>query len=833
MSLPRFYAKTWQGDIITAQYGGTGNNSGFIRAGLANGTTAGANSTAEGSATQSTGRYSHTEGAGTIAKNQSQHVFGEYNIQDPSSNGVTSKGTYVEIVGNGSSSARSNARTLDWSGNETLSGTLTVGVNPTSEMHVATKQYVDNGLSGKQNSLPTSNVANQLLVTTDTSGSVAWKNINTTLTLTAGTSSAAPKLQVTVLNTASSTVTLTTATTTAYGVTKLSSTASTTEQGLAATPKGVNDAATAIVTSAINALDVTTSGGAVNKTITALTQTDGKISATYSAIGSLNTSVLTGGTLGVARGGTGITSNPSMLVNLASTTADTVFKTSPQPGVTGTLPVVNGGTGRSTMLYKNAVLIGNASTVTSAMQAIRTASGAFYATAQDGKPAFGTLPIAQGGTGLAASPSMLTNLASTTAANVLAASPRPGVTGTLPVGNGGTGATTFDSNSVLIGNGTSAIGTRGITNETAAKAIVTGTNIPTMNTIYYGLPKINNSRTYTSSTEIYAPLNGGVSGYVLTSSGNTTVPVWSPLTASFLNSTDLDNTYVWDIITQASSSSDYSIEWNGSASVYYLSSGLRYVHAFSACTASTSSTDVTLSGSYQMYTVPGYGQGSVSIASTYKYICLSSSTTKPSSVNINTVYLPRGSVSTGYNNSGVGPYIVVPAVALKLVPANIPSFQTITAAYNAYTNHKTSTAIYLNRGSLRQVLLGSRNGYYIGSGTATFDIRFTDWIPRILVIAGSQMYGSSTIPVSLTIDCHNMLQTGAINNSNNPFNPTIMSFVSLLSAAVSNVFSYATPPVTWLVENNIIKGITLTQTNSDNYNYFNINGRSYQYYALA
>ena len=53
-----------------------------------------------------------------------------------------------------------------------------------------------------------------------------------------------------------------------------------------------------------------------------------------------------------------------------------------------------------------------------------------------------TLSIAQGGTGLTASPSMLTNLGSTTAANVLQASPRPGVTGTLGVGNGGTGKTT-------------------------------------------------------------------------------------------------------------------------------------------------------------------------------------------------------------------------------------------------------------------------------------------------------------------------------------------------------------------------------------------------------
>src|SRR5699024_10322216 len=50
--------------------------------------------------------------------------------------------------------------------------------------------------------------------------------------------------------------------------------------------------------------------------------------------------------------------------------------------------------------------------------------------------------VARGGTGLTASPSLLVNLASTSAASVLTASPRPGITGTLPVSHGGTGATT-------------------------------------------------------------------------------------------------------------------------------------------------------------------------------------------------------------------------------------------------------------------------------------------------------------------------------------------------------------------------------------------------------
>ena len=54
------------------------------------------------------------------------------------------------------------------------------------------------------------------------------------------------------------------------------------------------------------------------------------------------------GTLGVSNGGTGITSNPSMLTNLGSTTAANVFQASPRPGITGTLGIANGGTGQTT-----------------------------------------------------------------------------------------------------------------------------------------------------------------------------------------------------------------------------------------------------------------------------------------------------------------------------------------------------------------------------------------------------------------------------------------------------------------------------------------------------
>lgn len=66
-------------------------------------------------------------GDGGRAVNKSQLVFGEFNVADPSGNNTDARGDYVEIVGNGTAdNARSNARTLDWNGNERLAGKLYV-----------------------------------------------------------------------------------------------------------------------------------------------------------------------------------------------------------------------------------------------------------------------------------------------------------------------------------------------------------------------------------------------------------------------------------------------------------------------------------------------------------------------------------------------------------------------------------------------------------------------------------------------------------------------------------------------------------------------------------
>lgn len=87
----------------------------------------GASSHSEGHGTIASGYYSHAEGIGTTANHRSQHVQGEDNIEDDSTAAAIERGNYAHIVGNGTSSKKSNAYTLDWSGNAWFAGDVYVG----------------------------------------------------------------------------------------------------------------------------------------------------------------------------------------------------------------------------------------------------------------------------------------------------------------------------------------------------------------------------------------------------------------------------------------------------------------------------------------------------------------------------------------------------------------------------------------------------------------------------------------------------------------------------------------------------------------------------------
>jgi len=139
-----------------------------------NNTTARGNSShAEGYYTTASGYASHTEGGYTMASSSYQHVSGKYNIEDTS-------GTYAEIIGNGTYQARSNARTLDWNGNEVLTGKLTVGTVGSNSMDVATIGQLPTSTSqltndsGFQTATDVSNaIASSLTTVMDYKGTVA------------------------------------------------------------------------------------------------------------------------------------------------------------------------------------------------------------------------------------------------------------------------------------------------------------------------------------------------------------------------------------------------------------------------------------------------------------------------------------------------------------------------------------------------------------------------------------------------------------------------------------------------------------------------------------
>ena len=78
---------------------------------------------AEGYNTEASGEASHVEGWNNIAKGHFQHVEGKFNISDTLSTSYPN-GKYAHILGNGTSSTRSNAHTVDWSGNAWYAGKI-------------------------------------------------------------------------------------------------------------------------------------------------------------------------------------------------------------------------------------------------------------------------------------------------------------------------------------------------------------------------------------------------------------------------------------------------------------------------------------------------------------------------------------------------------------------------------------------------------------------------------------------------------------------------------------------------------------------------------------
>lgn len=103
---------------------------------------------AEGYCTKANGEASHAEGTYTIASNNDQHVQGKYNIADTATD---ENKMLAHIVGNGTNenTGRSNAHTLDWSGNAWFSGEVYVGSTSgtnkdNGSKKLATEEFVNN-----------------------------------------------------------------------------------------------------------------------------------------------------------------------------------------------------------------------------------------------------------------------------------------------------------------------------------------------------------------------------------------------------------------------------------------------------------------------------------------------------------------------------------------------------------------------------------------------------------------------------------------------------------------------------------------------------------------
>lgn len=170
-------AATASGDTSHAEGNGTTASDEAAHAEGFTTTASGLYSHAEGESTTASGRASHAQGRGTIASSAHQSVLGTWNVADAAD-------TYIEIVGKGTAdNTRSNARTLDWNGNEVLAGGLTLGqplTIPNGGTGATTASgawsALGGGSIGKKNSLAASDIPSLPYLPTS-GGTVSGGNI--------------------------------------------------------------------------------------------------------------------------------------------------------------------------------------------------------------------------------------------------------------------------------------------------------------------------------------------------------------------------------------------------------------------------------------------------------------------------------------------------------------------------------------------------------------------------------------------------------------------------------------------------------------------------------
>lgn len=496
------------------------NTYSYLPATIYTGVIAGYGAFAIGYNTKALNNFSVATGSGTIAEGFCNIAQGALNIPNTGVSLFNSKGTYVHIIGNGTSEdGRSNAYTLDWSGNAWFAGDVYVGSTSgtnkdAGSKKLATEDYVVNQFA-LNDAMIYKGVLNGANPTTYTPAADAG---HTYKVATAG-----------LIN--------------GVAVQVGDMLICTTDGTAAATADNVATIATQwnVIQTSDGTVTGPASSMALNGQIAVFDGTTGKlIKGSGKTVSSFLSSSITTLTLN------SLTINDNILIGTKKTstaTGDRVLAIGQSLTMNGNNIIVHGSGSTAT----------GTDSMASGYEAQATASAAH---------SFGSGTIASGSHSFAAGWDATASKSSSFALgeHVTASSQRQFVIGTYNVddassvyafmiGNGTstsaksnafavkwTGDAVFagdvysgsiaDTNKLVKKSEIGAAAAKGVTDSSSASAIGTGTSLVTERDIYYGLPTINNAHNYTSSTKIYAPTSGGTAGYVLRAAGATSAPTW-------------------------------------------------------------------------------------------------------------------------------------------------------------------------------------------------------------------------------------------------------------------------------------------------------------------